>query len=203
MRLYVLPFVTSLVIFIATLFASPTAAVFADEAYQIDYHYSLLGLPQAHNTFFHRPSTTSKAALIYTLSEKNILGAVNPKDGVLLWRQRVLDTGMNRTNQAFLRAGDGADVVISAVEGNIQAWDAIDGRLVWESSGYGKVKALEVPAEATFGNDILVAYEVDGAKAVIERLAASNGVVKWTHEDARSVSKHILPNAFRLTKHQR
>ncbi len=203
MRLCALPFVIPLLALFAALFASPVAAVFADEAYQIDYHLPLLGLPQAHTTFFHRPSTNSRAALIYTLSDRNVLGAVNPKDGVLLWRQRLLDIGSNTTTQALLRAGDGADAVISVVEGNVQAWDAIDGRLVWESRRYGKVKALEVLADPAFENDVLIAYEVDGAKAVVERLAASTGVVKWTYEDARSVSEEIPPTASWLTIHQR
>ena len=185
MRFCALPFVTRLLALLAALFVLPTAALFADEAYQVDYHYPLLGPPQIHNTFFHRPSANSKAALIYTLSERNILGAVNPKDGVLLWRQRLLDQGTNRTTRAFLRAGGGADVVISAVDENLQAWDAVDGRLVWESKSYGKIRALEVLPDVAFENDVLVAYEVDGNKVVIQRLAANTGLVKWTYQDAR------------------
>ena len=190
------PCTLSFFLSIATLFALPTAAIYADEAYQVDYHSPLLGLPQPHTTFFHRPSTNSKAALIYTLSERYILGVVNPKDGVLLWRQRLLDEGQNCSAPGLLKAGQGADIVISAVEGSVQAWDAIDGRLAWGSRGYGKVKALEVLPEAVFEKDILVAYEVDGVKAIVKRLAASTGAVKWTHEDARWVSKRILPEQF-------
>lgn len=198
MRLRALPVITVL----ATFFILPVAATFADEAYQIDYHYPLLGPPQPHNTFFHRPSTNSKAALIYTLSERNFLGAVNPKDGVLLWRQRLLDERQNATTPALLKVGADANIVISAVEGKVQAWDAIDGRLVWESRGLGKVKAVEVLPEPTFEEDVLVVYEVDGTKAIVKRLAASSGLVKWTHEVVRSENNESLLDAVRLTGHQ-
>ena len=181
MRLCALSFVA----FLASFLALPTAAVYADEAYQVDYHYSLLGFPQARSTFFHRPSANSKAALVYTLSEKYVLGAVNPKDGALLWRQRLLKEGQNGTTPGLLKAGEGADIVISAVEGIVQAWDAVDGRLVWESKEHGQVKALEVLARAKFDNDVLVASEASGAKTMVKRLAAGSGAVKWMHEDAR------------------
>ena len=170
---------------LASLLALPTAAIYADEAYQVDNHYSLLGFPQARNTFFHRPSTNSKAALVYTLSEKCVLGAVNPKDGALLWRQRLLEEGRNSTSPGLLKVGDGADIVISAVEGVVRAWDAVDGRLVWESKEHGRVKALEVLARDRFENDVLIASEAGGARTMVKRLASGSGAVKWMHEDAR------------------
>ena len=181
MRLCALPFV----VLLAPLLALPSAAIYADEAYHVDYHYSLLGSPQAHTTFFHRPSAKSKAALVYTLSEKYVLGAVNPKDGACLWRHRLLQEGQNGTTPGLLKVGKGADVAISAVEDIVQAWDAVDGRLVWESKEYGKVKILEVIAGSKFEHDILVASENGGAKTQVRMLSAFSGAVKWTHEDSR------------------
>ena len=175
----------SLLLFLASLFIAPGAAVFVDEAYQIDFHHALLGFPEAHNTFFHRPSITSKAALIYTLSEKHIVGAINPKDGSLLWRQRLLEESQNITTTGLLKPGEGTDNVISAIEGVVQAWDAVDGRLVWESTDEGTVKALEVLAGTKYENDVLVAREVDGGKTSVKRLAAKTGEVKWSYEDVR------------------
>lgn len=182
MRLSALPLLLSSLAF---LFILPAAAVFADEAYQVDFHYALLGSAQAQNTFFHRPSTNSKAALIYTLSDKHIVGAVNPKDGSLLWRQRLWEDARNLTTRGLLKAGEGADVVISAIEGVVQAWDAIDGRLVWEHKDEGKVKAVEVVAGTNAEKDVFVAYEVDGVNTRVKRLASDSGEVKWSYEDAR------------------
>ncbi|EEP78916.1 conserved hypothetical protein [Uncinocarpus reesii 1704] len=103
-------------------------AVIADEAYQIDYHHALLGTPQAHTTFFHRPSSSSGASLLYSLSEKSILGAVNPKDGSIVWRQNLTEYS---AGAGLLRAVDGEDAVISALGSDVSAWGASDGKLLW------------------------------------------------------------------------
>ena len=164
---------------------SSVSAVFADEAYQTDYHHPLLGSPQAHTTFFHRPSAASKASLLYTLSEKHVLGAVNPKDGTIVWRQLLADQRSNVTALGFLRAGQGQDTVVSAVENDIQAWDAADGRLVWAWTGLGQTKGLEVFEAQDGGMDILQLCEEEGGFGVIRKLAAATGEVIWEHRDAR------------------
>ena len=58
-----------------------TIAVFADEAWTVDYHHALLGEPREETTFFHQPNPISRASLIYSLSEEGVLGAINPRDG--------------------------------------------------------------------------------------------------------------------------
>src|SRR5579862_4536229 len=119
MRVHVLlPLLASLV--------PSAAAVFADDAYHADYHHPLVGIPREHSTFFHRPQASSRASLLYTLSEKLVLGAVNPKDGVLVWRQ-LLKPFSNLTGPAegFLRAGENENTVISAVGSLVSAWDAL------------------------------------------------------------------------------
>jgi hypothetical protein len=68
----------------------PVYAIIADGAYHIDYHLALLGIPRSGNTFFHQPSASSSASLLFTISEKGVLGAVNPKDGSLVWRQSLV-----------------------------------------------------------------------------------------------------------------
>ena len=66
---------------------SSSLAIFVDEVNDIDFHHALLGVPSPQSTFFHRPSSSSNASLLYTLSDRLVLGAVNPKDGSLVWRQ--------------------------------------------------------------------------------------------------------------------
>ena len=160
-------------------------AVFADEAYQIDYHHALLGIPQAHTTFFHRPSDRSKASLLYTLSEKNILGAVNPKDGSIVWRQRLVDTSNNQIWDSFLRALDGESTIYSAVNEVVQAWDAADGRLVWDWRGRGVVKALEVLEPNGRQRAILTLNEEEGKPSTVRKFAADTGEVIWEFKDNR------------------
>lgn len=119
-----------LLVLLAGLVAS-AGAVFADEAYNVDFHYALLGLPLKSATFFHQPHPGSKASLLYTLSEKAVVGAVNPKDGNLVWRQS-LDTTEDVSRRPILRPSDGQEVIVAAREGILTAWNAGDGRVVWE-----------------------------------------------------------------------
>lgn len=165
-------------------------AVLFDDAFQIDYHVPLLGLPQPHTTFFHQPYAQSKASLLYTLSDKAILGAVNPKDGAIVWRQ-VLAGPANGTNM-FLRAADGQDIVVSAVNNEVAAWSASDGRLVWSRNlGKGLVHDLEIlefpdTKSDSGAKDVLLLF--NNANPVVQRLDGSNGNVKWEHVDKTCVS---------------
>ena len=156
-------------------------AIYEDEAYKTDYHHALLGVPLPHTTFFHRPSVASKASLLYTLSEKLILGAVNPRDGSIVWRQR-LATG-NSTSRSFLRAEEGGGAIASAVNGEVQAWNAADGRLDWGWVGAGPVKGLELLSRKGY-TDVLVLNE-EGSNGVVRKLASGSGEIVWEHKDER------------------
>lgn len=168
----------------AVFYASFGHAIFADEAYQTDSHHALLGLPQAHTTFFHRPSAASKASLLYTLSEKLVLGAINPKDGAVIWRQRLADPAQNNTS-GLLKAGEGGDTLISAVNGKVQKWDATDGRLVWEWDGGEERKVVDVTPSAEGGKNVLSLSEGEGSSFVVRNLAADTGDVLWEFSDPR------------------
>ena len=169
----------------ALLYASLCHAIFADEAYQTDSHHALLGLPQAHTTFFHRPSAASKASLLYTLSERLVLGAINPKDGAVIWRQRLADPAVNYTTRGLLRAVEGGDTLVSAVDGKVQAWDAADGRLAWEWDGGNRAKVVDVSLSAESGKHVLVLSEGEGSGFVVNNLAAETGERLWESSDTR------------------
>lgn len=165
----------------------PALAVFADDAYQVDHHVALLGIPLRDSTFFHRPYAQSRASLIYSLSEKHVLGAVNPKDGAIVWRHQ-LSAGNN--SRGFLRAGAEQDNIVSAVDGQVAAWSASDGRLVWSRSlGDARVEDLEIvemvgAAGASAAKDALLLYTLDG-HAMLQRLDGETGDVKWEYTDKR------------------
>ena len=169
----------------AVLYASLCHAIFADEAYQTDSHHALLGLPQAHTTFFHRPSAESKASLLYTLSEKLVLGAINPKDGAVIWRQRLADPAQNCTTPGLLRAGEGGDTLISAVDGKVQAWDATDGRLAWEWDNGASTKVVDITPSADGGICVLIQSEGEGSSFAVRKLAADTGNSIWESGDGR------------------
>jgi len=160
----------------------PTIATYADEAYTNDFHHALLGTPQSHTTFFHRPSAASKASLLYTLSEKLVLGAINPRDGSVVWRQR-LNARNGSAGGGYLKAGEGG-TVIGAVDGEVQTWDAADGRLAWRWQGAGRIRGLEV-LEGDGRAGVLVLSEEEDSRTVVRKLAADKGKVEWEHTDVR------------------
>ena len=166
-------------------------AIFADEAFHIDYHHALLGTPQARTTFFHRPSSSSSASLLYTLSEKSILGAVNPKDGAIVWRQNLSEysdaaAGVGAVG-GFLRAADGENTVVSAFADEVSSWGASDGKLGWTNSlDGGAVVDLELVESANGASgprDSVVLLQSD--HALVKRLDGATGLPKWEYKDER------------------
>jgi len=172
---------------LTALLVPSVVAVFADDAYQIDYHHASLGLPQQHTTFFQQPYTGSKASLLYTLSEKHVLGAVNPKDGAIVWRQLLRNTA--NATEGLLRAGEGQDVVVSAVGNQVAAWSASDGRLAWSNSLDAEhVRDLEIleqeGSSADNGSKDVLFLSGDSVPTV-RRLDGKTGDIKWSFEDTR------------------
>ncbi|KAF2847379.1 DUF1620-domain-containing protein [Plenodomus tracheiphilus IPT5] len=164
---------------------APAVAVYEDDAYHIDFHYALLGLPEHEATFFQKPYAGSKASLLYSLSQNQTIGAVNPKDGALVWRHHFPSEPRGK---GHLRSGNEQDTVVSAVGDRITAWSAADGRLVWETVVDGAVmEDLEI-LEQEDGMTINEAKDAivllsDGTHGV-KRLDGKTGRVKWTFEDA-------------------
>lgn len=167
----------------------PTAlAIFPDEAYKVDYQHALIGFPQPHTTFFHQPQRDSKASLIYSLSEHGILGAVNPKDGSVVWRQ-VLSKDMNFT-KSFLVPSNNYGTVVSAIDNQIASWTAVDGKLAWIREEYlpGQVvdlKSLDAlgAGEAGPSRDLITVFK--GDTGTVQRLDGKTGESKWQYADSR------------------
>ncbi|KAK3061717.1 hypothetical protein LTS18_005594, partial [Coniosporium uncinatum] len=166
----------------AALLLPTVSAIFVDDAFKVDFHHALLGFPQQQTTFFHSPYAGNKASLIYTLSEKNVLGAVNPKDGSIVWRQH-LSSG--NATEALLRAGDAQDTVVSAAGNEVSAWSASDGRLVWSnrlgSGGIRDLEILELPQVTEGPKDAIALWA--GQSPVVRRLDGKTGEVQWQFED--------------------
>lgn len=178
-------------------FCVPSAlAIYADEVNHIDFHHALLGLPSSQSTFFLKPSSASNASLLYTLSEKSILGAVNPRDGSLVWRQNVSRSLLPDSAAAgggLLRASDGINAVVSATGDYISSWSALDGKLIWENwfSDEGSLADLELleleDASAAGAFRDTIALVNAGEAGVVKRIDGQTGDVKWEYKDDRLV----------------
>ncbi|KAG0637948.1 hypothetical protein HOY80DRAFT_1049643 [Tuber brumale] len=139
------------------------SATYKDEAYQNDWHIALIGASIPSSTFFHRPALDAKASLIYTLTSRSILAAINPRDGSIVWRH-LLGGG---ASSGVARKAEGA--VIAAVDRDVKAFDAMDGKLIWEMAFVEKVKDLQT----TGGNAAIVLF-VNGSVAKV-----SGGKIVW------------------------
>ena len=162
-----------------------TIAVFADDAYTTDYHHELIGIPQSHTSFFHRPRKDDKTTLLYTLSDLGVLGAVRPANGKVVWRQFL--AAQNGTSEGgFLRPVEGEDTVVSAIGQRLDAWDAASGRQRWGGSFEGSIKDLEIVETVPGGTeirDVLLLSEV-GGKGILRRINGETGDVTWEYKDA-------------------
>jgi ER membrane protein complex subunit 1 len=169
--------------------ALPSSAIFADEVDHLDFHHALLGTPSPQSTFFHRPSSESNASLLYTLSQRSIIGAINPRDGAVVWRQDLTQLTPAQGVEGFLRASDGESTVVSAIGEKVIAWGASDGRLHWENRLHGAVAKdlelleLEDGRTTNHARDVLVLSE--GKGGVVRRLDAATGTAKWEFKDDR------------------
>lgn len=170
--------------------ASPAVAIYPDEVNHVDFHHALLGTPSPDSTFFLKPPSASNASLLYTISDKAILGAVNPRDGALLWRQDISRSASIASGTHFLRGSDGNSAVVGAAGDYISSWSAQDGKLGWENwYSDGTVADLELLEleDASASSDVrdALALIVGDGVGVVRRLDGESGNLKWEHRDSR------------------
>ncbi|EWC44538.1 hypothetical protein DRE_06710 [Drechslerella stenobrocha 248] len=145
---------------------SPCQAVFKDEAFHTDFQLQLFGTPlDPSSTFFHQAAAGKVGSLLYTLSNRLVIGAINPKDGSQVWRQQLGQGTVVETEalskSAFLRKSkDGR--VVSVFGKTISLWDAATGRAIWEFSSSLEVADV-VTAEPE--NQLVVAFKNGDVKA--------------------------------------
>lgn len=171
----------------------PALSIFVDEAYNIDFHHALLGIPQPHTTFFHKPDASTNAALLYTLTDKGILGAVNPRDGSVVWRQSLTSQPQNNITDAYVVAGEGDGKITTALGNTVIAWDAGDGRLVWSHNIKERDNAVGLQAVPVLGSstdgavqDIILLTQPQNRVSghTVSRLGGDGSGERWHHTDA-------------------
>ncbi|KIW76256.1 hypothetical protein Z517_11002 [Fonsecaea pedrosoi CBS 271.37] len=171
----------------------PACAIFADDAFHIDFHHALIGSPQPHTTFFHKPHSNTNASLLYTLSDKAVLGAVNPKDGSALWRQPLAGQPIDNASSLYLIAGERDGQLISGYDRTVACWDALDGRLVWDytlppGTVIGGLQAIPLQGSVADGvpqDFVVLAVSTDSqTHTSISRIAGDGGGQRWQHVDS-------------------
>ncbi|KAF1739460.1 ER membrane protein complex subunit 1 [Beauveria bassiana] len=162
------------------------AAIFQDEVGHIDFHHSLVGIPQREATFYHRPKLGTKASLLYTLSDLGVVGAINPASGETVWRHQLSDDVSS--SAGHLRAPADEEWVATAQGPRVQAWNGLTGRNVWEAEFKGEARDVEViEVTDTSRKDVVVLFDEDGT-TVLRRLHGGLGTVMW---EFRETTKDI------------
>ncbi|KAF6812318.1 duf1620 domain containing protein [Colletotrichum sojae] len=173
--------------------SSLVGAVFVDEVGDIDFHHELIGLPQVETTFFHKPKKDDKASLLYTLSDVGVVGAVNPSNGAVVWRQFL--TGNITNGGGHLRAAEGEDWVVSAYGSSVQAWNAMSGRNAWSIDFTGEIRDLEVMELTENGRkDVLALFEEEDGSSTLRRLSGADGTVTWEFRDSSKTNPLQVSN---------
>ncbi|KAK2768042.1 DUF1620 domain containing protein [Colletotrichum kahawae] len=173
--------------------SSLVGAVFVDEVGDIDYHHELIGVPQVETTFFHKPRKDDKASLLYSLSDVGVVGAVNPSNGVVVWRQFL--TGNITNGGGHLRAAEGEDWVVSAYGNSVQAWNAMSGRSVWWTDFTGDIRDLEVMEMTENGRkDVLALFEEEDGSSTLRRLNGKDGSVVFEYHDTSKTAPLQVSN---------
>lgn len=153
--------------------------------------------PSPDSTFFLKPSAASNASLLYTLSDKLLVGAVNPRDGALVWRQNLSRSAHPPTGGAgLLRGLDGNDALVGAAGNYISSWSAQDGKVGWEKRfTEGVVTDIELleleDATATSGVRDTIAVAGNDGTGIVSRLDGTTGKSLWEYKDARLVLDSI------------
>ncbi|KAK5945461.1 hypothetical protein PMZ80_002666 [Knufia obscura] len=177
-------------ILLSALAIAPAHSIYVDEAFNIDFHQALLGTP--HTTFFHKPDSSSNAALLYSLSDKAVLGALNPRDGSLVWRQAIAGQPRENATDAYLIAGEDDGKITTAFEKTVTTWDASDGRLVWTHGIKGRSRAIGLQAVPVLGSStdgavqdviLLTQPQKEGGGYVVSRLGGDGSGERWRHSD--------------------
>lgn len=185
----------------AAVCATPAVAIFTDEVNHIDFHHALLGAPSPDSTFFLKPSSASNASLLYTLSDRSILGALNPRDGSLVWRHNISQSASPVGGAGLLRGLDGNNAVVGAAGDYISSWGAQDGKLIWDQQFDGghvsDIELLEME-EATKSSDSRDTIALISGKSFgsVRRFDGDSGAVKWEYIDERLVRAYMVGQTF-------
>ncbi|KAG4303937.1 hypothetical protein PORY_002681 [Pneumocystis oryctolagi] len=107
-----------------------TQATFKNEVK--GFHIPLIGLPLKKSIFFHKP-VSYQNILIYTATEKNILAAIDYKNGSLVWRQEFAENDPINVIKP-LDSTNILEIITLSNSSIIRAWNALTGFLIWEKT---------------------------------------------------------------------
>ena len=157
--------------------STPTSALSRNDAGKIDWHVPRIGVPHISSASatkylsprFHRlikpdQDVKDKAqTAIFVATESNAVGALNPRNGNLVWRQVLED---NDPVQAFYQASDVALSISGAGGANVRLYHGTTGFVIWETAQHKPIDGL-LPESGAPGVDAAFLRYGEGGGDVI------------------------------------
>ncbi|TKY85980.1 hypothetical protein EX895_004805 [Sporisorium graminicola] len=190
--------------------AHSTTALSKAEAGKIDWHVPRVGVPHASNDSatpylsprFHRiikPDADVKEkaqTAIFVATESNTVGALNPRNGAIVWRQILPEHDQLLLHKQF---GEVALAVSGNGGANVRLYHAFTGFLIWESAQHNIRDGL-LPEPGFPATDVI--FLTDKAKAdtppdvvvlsnarTVRRLDGAFGAKVWQWEPQQDISR--------------
>lgn len=130
-----------------------------------------------------------KRAGLYVGTEKNVVAAVNPKNGQIIWRHLLEKNDKLR----YLSADDQTVTTISGISSpHVRLWDSSTGTIVWDyeftsvsnmDTANGSTDSVTVPVSGTSVDDILVLTP----GGTLTRISGKLGSLVWQTDIAREI----------------
>ncbi|PWY98863.1 DUF1620-domain-containing protein [Testicularia cyperi] len=190
---------------------APVRAVSKSEAGKIDWHVPRIGVPHVSNTSatpylaprFHRilrPDADVKdkaQTAIFVATESNAVGALNPRNGAIVWRQIFSPNDQLMLQKQF---GETALVVSGNGGANVRLFHAFTGFLIWETRQHpsrdGLLPETGVPGtDAAFlrtGSDPPADIVTIANARIVRRLDGKFGREVWRWEPEDDISRRSL-----------
>ncbi|KAG8838290.1 hypothetical protein FRC18_005206 [Serendipita sp. 400] len=185
-------------------------AIYSSQAGQIDWHKQYVGIPSIHSSALaprlHRIGSvqhgTPAQSILLTATKKNVLAALNPSEGNIVWRHRYEE---HDVLQAFKANMDGL-VTLSGYGGaTARIYEAINGNLIWENhlhdplTGHLAGSAPGEPTGTAIEFDTIDVFVLSNGHTV-RRLSGAKGETLWGWTSPELASSIFFTSLIRTEK---
>ncbi|CAL8071729.1 unnamed protein product [Calicophoron daubneyi] len=149
--------------------------LYEDQAGTFDWNQQYIG-----NIKFSLSKFENSHKRFFFGSERNVIAAVNNRDGSIVWRQVLEDEGtllnLQLCGHYLVSLSTGTCVIL-------RVWDSQDGSILWEKVVADDVRPVSMHSDARTGLIVIASSGPDGTQ--FSALNLQNGNVFWSSEASR------------------
>ncbi|PVG00098.1 DUF1620-domain-containing protein [Serendipita vermifera] len=195
--------------FLTLFIPSTTNALYASQVGQIDWHETYIGIPSTHSSEltprFHKVGGYSGGppaqALYLASTQKNVLAALNPSEGNIVWRHKYNDDDVL---VAFKANMDGLVSLSGHGGATARIYEVINGNLIWEAhlhdptTGHLAGTAEGEPTGAFIEFDSIDVFILSNG-CTVRRLSGATGATMWGWTSPDMGSSTFITKLVRTT----